>query len=95
MDQPFVVEEMIGEVDPNGVPGAVTALRKNEWNSFLRQELLVLSETKPRSRTSVILEGPISCSDRRSVVTSLTEPGSARIITGSPVSVALKSAMLT
>ncbi|KAF5073255.1 hypothetical protein DSECCO2_193770 [anaerobic digester metagenome] len=46
MDQPFVVEEMIGEVDPRQISGAVAALGKNEWNLFLDQGLLVLVRDK-------------------------------------------------
>ena len=46
MDQPFVVEEMIGEVDSGQIPGAVAVLGKNEWNFFLDQELLVVVRDK-------------------------------------------------
>jgi hypothetical protein len=46
MDQPLVVEEMVGEVDTGQIPGAVTPLGKNEWNLLFEKELLVLVRDK-------------------------------------------------
>ena len=42
MDQPFSVEEVVGDMDPGLVPGAVSALREDERDLPLDQCSFIL-----------------------------------------------------
>ena len=42
MNEPFVVEEVVGEMDPRRIPGAVAALGEDERNLCLGQDLFIL-----------------------------------------------------
>lgn len=42
MNEPFVVEEMVSEMDPCRIPGAVSALREDERDLRLGQNLFIL-----------------------------------------------------
>jgi len=95
VNEPFVVEKMVGETDPRRIPGAVAALGKDEQNLCLGQDRLILLRDNTPIEDKGRPGGLDLGRDPTRVVTSLTEPGRARSITGRPASVALKSAMLT